>query len=123
VSVEGRLWGMIFVASTGDDRLPTDTEARLAEFTELTATAIANAQARMEVRRFAEEQAGLRRVATLVARAAPPEKVFAEVAAETGRLFASEATLVSRFDPDEAATIVGAWTTPTMSACLPSVPA
>ena len=36
--------------------------------------------------RIAEEQAALRRVATLVARAAPPEEVFAAVTAEAGRL-------------------------------------
>ncbi len=35
-------------------------EARLAGFTELAATAIANAQARVELRGFAEEQAALR---------------------------------------------------------------
>jgi signal transduction histidine kinase len=110
VSVEGRLWGAIVVACTGDrEPLPADTETRLAGFTELTATAIGNAQARTELRVFAEEQAALRRVATLVARAAPPEDVFAAVASETGRLFSSDAALMSRYDPDEAATIVGAW--------------
>ena len=65
--------------------LPADTEARLAGFTELVATAIAEAQARVELRGFAEEQAALRRVATLVAQGAPPEKVFSAVAEEAGR--------------------------------------
>ena len=90
--------------------MPPGTEARLAGFTELTATAIANAQAHVELRGFAEEQAALRRVATLVARAAPWEEVFAAVAAEAGRLLSADATLMSRYDPDDAATIVGAWT-------------
>jgi hypothetical protein len=49
------------------------TEARLASFTELLATAIANAESRAGLARLAEEQAALRRVATLVARGAPPE--------------------------------------------------
>jgi len=44
VSVEGRLWGLMAVTSS-DEPLPADTEARLAGFTELAATAIANAQA------------------------------------------------------------------------------
>ena len=44
----------------------------------------------MELRGFAEEQAALRRVATLVARAAPPEEVFAAVAEEAGRLLAAD---------------------------------
>jgi signal transduction histidine kinase len=39
-----------------------------------------------QVRRTAEEQAALRRVATLVARAAPPEGVFAAVTEEAGRV-------------------------------------
>ena len=42
VSVEGRLWGVIGIASGHE--LPPDTEARLAGFTELVATAIANAE-------------------------------------------------------------------------------
>src|SRR6266516_2788349 len=82
ISVEGRLWGVMAVASTHEQPLPADTEARLAGFTELAATAIASAQTRVELRGFAEQQAALRRVATLVARAGPPEEVFAAVAAE-----------------------------------------
>ncbi|MEN3265497.1 GAF domain-containing protein, partial [Pseudonocardia sp.] len=86
ISVEGRLWGVMVVASAHDQPLPAVTEERLADFTELAATAIANAQARVELRGFADEQAALRRVATLVARAAPPEEVLAAVPAEAGRL-------------------------------------
>jgi signal transduction histidine kinase len=44
VIVEGRLWGMM--AGYAADLLPADTEARLASFTELVATAIANAESR-----------------------------------------------------------------------------
>ena len=109
ISVEGRPWGVMSLASTSEQPLPADTEKRLAGFTELAATAIASAQARVELRGFAEEQAALRRVATLVARAAPWEEVFAAVAAEAGRLLSADAALMSRYDPDDAATIVGAW--------------
>lgn len=45
-------------------------------------------QAEEKTRRIAAEQAALRRVATLVARADPPNAVFAAVAEETGRLSA-----------------------------------
>jgi signal transduction histidine kinase len=45
VSVEGRLWGVMVVALTREELLPADAEARLAAFTELAATAIANAEA------------------------------------------------------------------------------
>jgi len=48
ITVEGRLWGVMIVRSTRKP-LPADTEARLAGFTELVATAIANAQSRDEV--------------------------------------------------------------------------
>jgi GAF domain-containing protein len=119
ISVEGRLWG-VMIAGSREEPLPADTEARLAGFTEMVATAIANAQARVELRGFAEEQAALRRVATLVARDAPPEQVFAAVAAESGRLLSADATLMSRYEQDDAATIVGAWTS-TGASVLPSL--
>jgi GAF domain-containing protein len=110
VSVEGRLWGVMVVASTQEEPLPAGTEARLAGFTELAATAIANAQARVELRGFADEQAALRRVATLVARGAPPPEVFTAVAEEVGRVLEVDFTFLSRYDPDGSATIAGAWT-------------
>jgi signal transduction histidine kinase len=109
ISVQGRLWGVISLASTREQPLPADTEARLAGFTELAATAIASAQARVELRGFAEEQAALRRVAVLVARAAPPEEVFTAVAAEAGRVLAADVTGISRYDPDGMAAAVGGW--------------
>jgi signal transduction histidine kinase len=49
VIVEGRLWGLIGASSTLGQPLPPDTEARLASFTELVATAIANADSRAEL--------------------------------------------------------------------------
>ena len=110
VSVEGRLWGVMVVAFTREHLLPADTEARLAGFTELAASAIANAQARAELRSFAAEQAALRRVAVLVARAAPPKVVFASVATEAGRLLNAAHAMVSRYDGDGLATFVGGWT-------------
>jgi signal transduction histidine kinase len=109
ISVEGQLWGVMIVASTRAEPLRADTEARLAGFTELVATAIANAQARVELRGHADGEAALRRVATLVARAAPPEEVFATVAAEAGRLLHADFTVMSRYAPDGAATILGIW--------------
>jgi signal transduction histidine kinase len=108
VSVEGRLWGVMVVASRAEP-LPAGTEARLAGFTELAATAIANAQARVELRGFAEEQAALRRVATLVARAAAPEEVLAAVTEEAGRLLHTDYATMNRYGPDGAITVVAAW--------------
>jgi GAF domain-containing protein len=109
ISVEGRLWGSMLALSTREAFLPADTELRLTGFTELVATAIANAQARLELRAFAEEQAALRRVATLVARAVAPEEVFAVVTAEVGRLLSPDVTIMNRFDAGRTHTTVGAW--------------
>ncbi len=109
ITVEGRLWGVLIVASVRVEPLPADTETRLAGFAELLATAVANAQARLELRRFAEEQAALRRVATLVARSVEPEEVFAAVAEEVGQLLGAGYTVVSRYDADDTALVVGGW--------------
>ena len=57
--------------STDSAPLPDHLEDRLAEFTELVATAISNTASRDELARLADEQAALRRVATLVARGLP----------------------------------------------------
>ena len=55
------------VAHRDGEPFPADTEPRVVQFTELVATAIANAEARAQLQRLADEQAALRRVATLVA--------------------------------------------------------
>jgi signal transduction histidine kinase len=110
ISVEGCLWGVMAVASGQERPMPADTEERLAAFTELVGTAIANAQARVELRGFAEEQAALRRVATLVAGAAPPDEVFAAVTAEIGRVLSADFTTMSRYDAGGVVTVVGEWT-------------
>jgi GAF domain-containing protein len=109
ISVDGRLWGVMFVGSTRQEPLPADTEARLAGFTELIATAIANAHSRMELRGFADEQAALHRVATLVARAARPEEVLAAVTEEAARLLGTPHGSMSRFEPDGATRVAAAW--------------
>jgi signal transduction histidine kinase len=50
IVVEGRLWGALFVHSKQTQQpLPRDAESRLTDFTELVATAIANAESRSEL--------------------------------------------------------------------------
>jgi signal transduction histidine kinase len=109
VIVEGRLWGLIAAGSTVEQPMPPDTEARLVSFTELVATAIANAQSRAALARLAAEQAALRRVATLVARGVPPEEVFAAVTGEAGRLLGAHLAGMGRYDSDPAVTVLAAW--------------
>ena len=48
IVVEDRLWGVI-VVSADNEPLPPDAEARITDFTELVATAIANAESRAEL--------------------------------------------------------------------------
>jgi signal transduction histidine kinase len=49
VVVDGALWGVVAVGSRETTPLPPDFESRLAKFTELLATAIANAEGRAEL--------------------------------------------------------------------------
>jgi GAF domain-containing protein len=109
VVVEGRLWGVMATGSVLERPLPVDTEARLASFTELLATAIANAESRAELARLAEEQAALRRVATLVARGTPPEEVFLAVAEEVGRLLGAHLAGMFRYESDGKLTVLAIW--------------
>jgi GAF domain-containing protein len=109
VVVERRLWGTIVAVTPESDPLPADTESRLAQFTGLVATAIAKAESREALAKLADEQAALRRVATLVARDAPPSEVFDAVAMEVGTLLDTDITVVGRYDGDGAATAIGSW--------------
>jgi signal transduction histidine kinase len=109
IIVEGRLWGVMGAASTQEQPLPADTEARLASFTELVATAIANAESRAGLARLAWEQAALRRVATLVARGAAPEEVFAAVTEEVGQLLLVDVAALARYESDRTVTAVATW--------------
>jgi len=111
ILVEGSLWGAILAGSTREQPLPTDTEARLASFTELVATAVANADSRAALARLAEEQAALRRVATLVARGEPPETVFAAVLEEVGRLLPIDLAIMGRYESGRTAISVATWRT------------
>jgi signal transduction histidine kinase len=106
IRVEGRLWGAVTAGTTQDEPLPPDTASRLGQFTELMATAIANAEARAEVERLAEEQAVLRRVATLVAEGASPAAVFDAVAAEMKGLLDADHVIVCRYEPGAELTVL-----------------
>jgi GAF domain-containing protein len=109
IVVDQRLWGVLMVASKTDRPLADDTESRIAAFAELVATAISNTEARMQVRRLADEQAALRRVATLVARGAPPAEVFAAVAEEVGTLLGTGLAGMARYDSADTVTVVATW--------------
>jgi signal transduction histidine kinase len=117
IVVAGRIWGAMVVSTTEQDPLPPGTEARLADFTELLATAIENAESREALARLAEEQASLRRLATLVAQGVRPNEVFSAVSDEVGRLLGSDTAAVVRFEHDPPALVaVG------MGQSIPGIP-
>jgi signal transduction histidine kinase len=109
IVVEGRPWGVMAVSSKGHEPLPADTEARTAHFTELVAMAISNTEARAEVKSLADEQAALRRVATLVAHGVPASELFGAVAEEVGRLLGTDLAGMIRYETDDTATPVATW--------------
>ena len=98
ITVDGRLWGALAVVSKTEEPLPRDTEQRLAEFAELFATAIANSEAHEQLAQLADEQAALRRVATLVAEGATPHRVFDGVRDEVARMFNAPLSVLMRYD-------------------------
>ena len=105
IVVEGRFWGVTVVTTSRED-FPVGTESRMADFTELAATAIANAQAEEQLRKLAETHAALRRLATLVARGEPPEAVFAAATREALRYFGGGTARMIRYEPDGTATLL-----------------
>ena len=111
ILVEGKLWGALMAASRGVEPWAENAETRIAAFTELVATAIANAESREALAELADEQAALRRVATLVAQGASPHDLFEAVAEEVGRLLPVGSATMGRYEPDDSVTTVASWST------------
>ena len=107
ITVAGRLWGAMIAATVDHGSLPPDIERRLAQFIELVGTAIANTEARVELARLADEQAALRRVATLVAEEVPALELFAKVGEEVAGVLGPEIeSAIFRYEGDETATVL-----------------
>jgi signal transduction histidine kinase len=70
------------------------------------AVSLDNAQLYADYRRIADEQAGLRRVATLVAEGPPPTAVFDAVATEMQRLLDADGVTLGRYEPGDEITVV-----------------
>jgi GAF domain-containing protein len=98
--------GVLAVGSSRPEPLPADTESRIGAFTELVATAIANAEARQELEQIAAEQAAVSRVATLVAQTVAASDVFTAVATEVAGLFDIPLVGLFRYDSEGAATVI-----------------
>jgi signal transduction histidine kinase len=67
-------------------------------------------RSQLELSRLAEEQAALRRVATMVASQATAEEIFATVAEEVAQFLRAGRGVVCRYEPDETMTITAFWT-------------
>jgi signal transduction histidine kinase len=105
IFVEDRLWGVVTVL-TRRGRFPSETADRMTDFTELAATAIANAQAEQDLRQLTDIQSALQRLAMLVARGEPPEAVFTAVTREVLRHFGSGTARMIRYEADGTSTLV-----------------
>ena len=112
VTVGGELWGALIVSSMDPHDFPPAAEQRVAQFGELAAAAVAEAAGRERLRRLADEQAALRRVATLVAVEHDSEALFAAITEETGRILGAWQANLARFVGEREALVVGAWTAP-----------
>ena len=106
IVVDQNIWGVMIASSKRGESLPVGTESRVAAFTELSATAIADAASRASLNRLLDEQAALRRVATLVALGVPPEELFAAVAEEVAQVVPVEFAAIARYEPDKTFTVV-----------------
>ena len=106
IVVDGRLWGAMAVGAPNAETLPPGSEERLVRFAELVSTAIANIESRKKVEQLVAEQSALRRVAELVARHAPPERLFALVTDELNRLLHATHVAIARREPDGTAMVL-----------------
>ncbi len=111
ITVSGALWGAVVVSVTGTKTFAADDEDRIEEFANLVAVALANAEAREQVKNLAEVRGALSRVAVAVATATTPESVFETVTEEVGRLLGADAANLVRFDrlDENEGLVVGRW--------------
>ena len=65
-----------------------------------------------ELERYAEDQAALRRVATLVARDVPPGELLESVAREVTGVLGSDSTGLLRYEPDGGVAVLATWAGP-----------
>jgi signal transduction histidine kinase len=107
--VAGRLWGAMIAAAVEGEPLLRDAESRLGQFGELVATAIGNTEAAAEAHRLGEQQATLRRVATLVAQGSAPTEVFDAVVVEVARLFGAAYVSLQRAEGSDEIVILSHW--------------
>jgi PAS domain S-box-containing protein len=91
------------------DGRPEGVVSTLSDITQRRAAEQRLVASELATRALADEQAALRRIATLVASEAPPSSVFEQVTAEVARLLHAPSATVLRYETDGHATVVGSW--------------
>jgi signal transduction histidine kinase len=112
IVVAGAVWGLMWVGGKRAEPLAAAAETRLRDFAELAAVAVANAHSRDQLRRLADSEASLRRVATLAAEGATPEELLAAVADEAARILGGAPVAIVRYEPGDSFQIVAAHNDP-----------
>jgi len=97
--------------SITDSLLTTQLFIAISALTSLLLAAVTAERKNAEAsqRRLADEQAALRRVATLVAGAVPPSRVFEQVTKEVAQLLGVPGASLMRYEGPSSATVVGGW--------------
>jgi signal transduction histidine kinase len=110
IIVEGHLWGMI--AIVGRRRFAANAEQRMAGFSELVGTAIANAEGRASLRKVRRSPPARRRTGGVAAGRhagrprGTPGRVFPAVAQEVRHILGADASIIVRLDPDGEVTVL-----------------
>jgi GAF domain-containing protein len=112
IVVDGAVWGLMWVGGKRDEPLAATTETRLRDFAELAAVAVANANSRRRLRRLADSEASLRRVATLAAEGATPVELLASVADEAARILDGSTVAIVRYEAGDCFKVVAAHNEP-----------
>jgi GAF domain-containing protein len=112
IIVDGAVWGLMWVGGKRAEPLPAAAETRLRDFAELAAVAVANAQSRHRLRRLADSEASLRRVATLAAEGATPGDLLSAVADEAARILGGAPVAVFRYERGDSFQVVAAHNDP-----------
>ncbi len=106
IVVSGAVWGVMWVGGKRAEPLPAATETRLRDFAEFAAVAVANAESRNRLRRLADSEASLRRIATLAAEGATPKELLAAVADEAARLLDGSTVAIVRYGAGDVFEVV-----------------
>jgi signal transduction histidine kinase len=112
IVVDGAVWGLMWVGGKRAEPLAAAAETRLRDFTELAAVAVANAHSRHQLRRLADSEASLRRVATLAAEGATQGELLAAVADEAARILGGVSLAIVRYESGDSFEIVAAHNDP-----------